>query len=339
MLTLIYDMSNIIHRTAKARKDDRNDPLIKPEDVAGLTMHIALMTINKWFNKYHPQRVVFAFEGGKQNSWRKVWTASNSKRGKEYKGNRVYDPAFEFIYKLMDDFRDLMKAHTSITCLDVPGMEADDSIAAYCQLYANPDEQVLIISGDKDFIQLLKNPNVKLVNPDDGKLRNQPGGKEYEPDIDYWIFLKCIRGDMGDYVHSAFPRVRETKVRKAWESEYDRVNLMNEKWVDVDGTEHRVGDLYEENKLLLDLTQQPDELRSYLVSEVTQQCAHQAKYAHFYFLGFCNRYRLKRLAEDAGRFINLFSCNQRTAAGQQPKLPPAERQAAVIKANSSPLEF
>lgn len=325
MLTLIYDMSNIIHRVAKARKNEGYDPL-HPEDIAGLTMHISLMTINKWFNKYNPQRVVFAFEGGKQNSWRKMWTSANSKRGKEYKGNRVYDPSYEFIYKLMDDFRDVMKGHTSIICLDVAGMEADDSIAAYCQLYAGPDEQVIIISGDKDFTQLLRDQNVRLLNPDDGKFRNTPQSKEYEPNIEYWIFKKCIRGDMGDYVHSAFPRVRETKIREAFESQYHRANFLNEKWTDADGVEHKVGDLYEENRLLLDLTLQPTDLRTYLEDEVkTQVAATRAKYAHFWFLGFCNRYKLRKLAEDASRFINLFSCNQRTHAQTGNKLPVIEQ--------------
>jgi PAS domain-containing protein len=154
-------------------------------------------------------------------------------------------------------------------------MEADDCIAAFCQLYADPTHEINIVSGDKDFTQLLKLPNVKLINPDNGKARNQPGDKDYEEDIDYWLFKKFIRGDGGDNVPSAFPRVRETRIKKAYEHEYDRLNFMNEHWTqsvfeaDENGIEvekkivHRVGDLYEENIILMDLYRQPDEVQHF----------------------------------------------------------------------------
>lgn len=332
MLTLIYDISSIVHRVAKAQKRRPEDSL-HPEDLAGLTMHISLMSINKWFQKYQPQRVVFAFEGA--NNWRKLWSKTNTRREKEYKSNRVYDPAFSYIYKLMDDFKQVMKAHTSVICLEVPGMEADDAIAAYCQEFATSDHQVYVVSGDKDFVQLTKNPNVKVVNPENGKFRNQPGDKDYEPDLDYWLFLKCVRGDGTDYVHSAYPKVRETKIRKAYESEYDRVNFMNEKWTDDKQVEHRVGDLFEENRVLVDLTMQPPELREYLLATIREQVKSQGKYAHFFFLGFCNRFKLRRVAEEARRFIDIFSRNQVVVRGDAP----ARSNQEVLKANNGLLSF
>ena len=43
------------------------------------------------------------------------------------------------------------------------GAEADDVIATLCKHYQN--EKVMIISGDKDFIQLQKYDNVKQYSP------------------------------------------------------------------------------------------------------------------------------------------------------------------------------
>ena len=59
--------------------------------------------------------------------------------------------------------------------LEVYGAEADDIIGTLC---ATISEEIMIISGDKDFIQLQKFPNVKQVCPITKKTVNgaNPGG-------------------------------------------------------------------------------------------------------------------------------------------------------------------
>ena len=188
MRSLIVDIANILFRVSAVQKQKQYDPL-EAEDLVGLCMHISLMSIKKWYEKFQPDQIVFAFEGG--DNWRKSYTAKNANKiSIQYKANRVFDPTMKHFYELIDSLKGTMKAHTSIKCLCVPTLEADDLIAGYCQQTANDDHQVFILSGDKDFIQLLKNPNVKLVDPDTGKFRNQLGSKNYEEDLDYWLFLK-----------------------------------------------------------------------------------------------------------------------------------------------------
>ena len=277
-------------------------------------MHISLYSIHKFYSKYQPDFVIFAFEGdygkGKDSgNWRKTFTAAARSR-KAYKGNRVVDPAMAHYYGLMDSFKKTMKAHTSVCCLSVDTMEADDVIAGYCQLYSSPEHEIYIVSGDRDYIQLLKLPGVHLINPDNGKLRNQPGDKEYEPDIDYWLFYKCVRGDMGDYVPSAFPRVKETRIRKAYNEAYERVNFMNETWTDENGVLHKVGDLYEENVKLLSLYDQPAEQRQILLDGIKSQINTVGNYAHFHFLRFLDEFQLNAIRKDSTKFVDMFSNNQ-----------------------------
>jgi hypothetical protein len=76
-------------------------------------------------------------------------------------------------------------------------------------------------------------------------------------DIDYWLFLKLIRGDTGDNVPSAFPRVREVKLKEAFSDSYKMLNLLNESWTDINGNENIVKDKLEENRILMDLACQP----------------------------------------------------------------------------------
>jgi hypothetical protein len=346
--TIIVDISHLLFRIASVQKINPYMKDASTEDLVNICFHISLLSIYKWYNKFHPDFVVFAFEGG--NNWRKSFTAKAGSR-KQYKGDRVVDPEMKHYYQLLNSFQQTMKAHTSICCLSIPTMEADDAIAGFCQLYAREDHQIFIISGDKDFTGLLKLPGVKLVNPDNGKFRNQPGDKGYEPDIDFWTFLKCVRGDMGDHVPSAFPRVRETKIRKAYDNEYDRINFMNETWVEVvfeeiDGQEvkkevtHRVGDLFEENRILLDLFQQPKEQRDILLEGIKQQVEDIGNYSHFHFLRFLNEFDLQRLKEDAMKFVDLFANNQRFLKSEKEvKKQQAQESSAEVKQKSSLLNF
>ncbi len=324
--SLIIDIPNILFRVCAVQK---NNPYSKDsDDLVGLSFHISLYSIYKHYTRFKPDFIVFAFEGA--NNWRKTYTKTEKSR-QGYKSGRIIDPEMKHFYKLIDAFRTTITAHTSICCLCVDTMEADDSIAAYCQLYASPEHEIIIISGDRDFTQLLSLPGVKLVNPDNGKLRNTPDDKEYEPNLDYWMFKKCIRGDSGDSVPSAFPRVKETRIKKAFEDQYERLNFMNDRWTqevfekDESGVEvkkevtHRVGDLFEENTILLNLYKQPAEQRQLLEEGVKQQVETIGTYSHFHFLRFLGEYKLKKVTDDAIRFVDMFANNQKFLKGEKPK--------------------
>jgi 5'-3' exonuclease len=341
---LIIDISNILFRVAAMQKYSPYAKDATVDDLVGLSMHVSLQSIFKYYNRFKPDFLIFAFDG--DNNWRKEYTAKNKSR-LPYKGNRVRDPEMEHYYRLLTSFKETMKAHTSISCIWISSMEADDVIGAICQLYAGPDCEIIVVSGDKDFTQLLKLPNVKLINPDNGKARNQPGDKDYEPDIDYWLFKKCVRGDGGDNVPSAFPRVREVKIKKAYEHAYDRLNFMNEVWTQTliseengqpvtTAIQHRVGDLYLENEILMDLSKQPSAQRELLIEGIQEQIYNVSSYSHFQFLRFLEDYKLQRVREDAMKFIEMFTNNQRFLKGEQQQIvvkptPPANAQAFETK--------
>lgn len=337
--TLIIDVSNILFRVSAMQKAGPYGKEASVEDLVGMSFHVSLQSIFKYYNKYNPDFLVFAFDGDR--NWRKDYTAKMKSR-LPYKGNRVRDPEMEHYYRLLKEFRTTISLYTSICCISVDTLEADDVIAGFCQLFASPQHEVVIVSGDKDFTQLLKIPGVTLINPDDGKPRNQPTSKEYEPDIDYWIFKKCIRGDGGDNVPSAWPRVRETKIKKAYMSDYDRANFMNERWsqpqfevhpqtglptpvmeADESGNlvqkvnVYRVGDLFEENVVLMDLSKQPPEQRSLIEESVKEQVEKTSTYSHFQFLRFLSNNDLRRVQEDAMKFIDMFTNNQRFLKGEK----------------------
>jgi hypothetical protein len=276
------------------------------EDLStGMAFHTSLTTLNKYYNKFNPDIVVCTFD---RTNWRKEYTNSDMcLSGKKYKGNRrmKMTPNEEKRYKEfrehIKDFEEFVREHTSMVCMAADMLEADDLMAGIVETY--PDDRVITVSADKDLMQLLKFPNARLVDP------ITDNDRECE-DVDWFMFLKCIRGDAGDNVGSAFPRVRETRVRKAFEDEFERLSLMNETVkvnINDEFVDRKVKDLFEENKLLMDLYSQPKSVRKLLFRTINHEMNNKGKYNHFKFIKFCGRHKLKRVIEGVDNYIKLLS--------------------------------
>lgn len=113
----------------------------------------------------------------------------------EYKSNRVTeDPVKLESYRDFVRQRtvalDILQAHFPIHVAQHPTYEGDDVVGAIAY-HMHPDDKVIVVSTDTDFIQMLQHHrNCKLYSP---------VGKSYRcaPDYDY-IKWKALRGDKGD---------------------------------------------------------------------------------------------------------------------------------------------
>lgn len=296
---ILFDMSNLLHKTfyINAREDI--------EILAGLAYHTSLVTLNKYFKQYKPDQTIFVFDRG---NWRKYYTQSEEcYSGKLYKGHRrqKMSPSekkrYQVFLNFINDFEQLIREHTGIVCLAGDMLEADDLIAGFVEIFSDQDN-IVIVSADKDLLQLLKYPNVTLVDPTTGKNRTL---EEWDNDADYFLFHKCLRGDPGDNVQAAYPRIRSTKIKEAYTNEYVRVNLMNETWTDHTGREFVVGKLFNENQMLMDLTKQPLCVRRKIFEVIEHELNNPGKFSHFHFLKFLGKYQLKNVANNLESFIPL----------------------------------
>jgi hypothetical protein len=153
---------------------------------------------------------------------------------------------------------------------------------------------------------------VKLIDPATGKDRRTLLNDEYNGDVDYFMFEKCIRGDTGDNVQSAFPGVRKTRIKKAYKDAFEQVNMMNEMWsIGEKGTdeykEFLVKELFEENTLLMDLTAQPDAIKDCMRQTIEEAFENPGEYSHFHFLKFLGKYELKKISEQVDNFVRMLS--------------------------------
>ncbi len=320
MKRLVVDTANLLFRVASAH--GKYGPQGTPEEKAGLSLHIALNSLNKFYKQFKPDQIAVTFEGA--NNWRKKYTnSSKCLSGRVYKANRVKDPSMIPFFELIAAFEDLVRQHTSLICLTHPELEGDDIFAGYVKRFADAGDQVIGISGDKDFVQLLKHKNFTLINPDSGKPRTLIDVCGVD-DANFFMFEKAMRGDKGDNVFPAYPRVQKKRLLKCMSDEYELTQIINEKWSYTDPDtgavrEYRVGDLFEENITLMDLESQPAEIKALIETTLDECLANHGKFNFFQFTKFCGKYGLKQIAENVQQFADMFGSSPQKSASIEDK--------------------
>ena len=336
MKRMIVDTANILFRVASAHGKYNTGG--SAEDQAGLSLHMALNTLKSHYNRVRPDQVALTFEGAK--NWRKDYTRSEQCVSKKlYKGNRVKDDSMIPFFELIKSFEQLARAHTSITCLSNENCEGDDLFGGYVQKFTAVGDEVVGLSGDKDFVQLLKYKRFTLLNPDKlGAVRDKDK-KGNLIDADYFMFEKAFRGDSGDNVMPAYPRVRAVRLAKAFTDEYERNNIMNETWEFNEPSTgepktFRVGDLFEENQVLMNLERQPDWVRAEIEKTIEHEVLNHGQFSLFHFQKFCGKYNLKKISEDVTSFVDMFS-----STGRNSPLKEETKAINVAKKKASSLVF
>lgn len=329
MKYLVFDISNVLYRTFFANKQHDVDTS------TGLAHHSALMSMNKFFKKFRPDKVVMAFD---RSSWRKEYTASEEAlTSKKYKGNRRLkmtpkeQKKFELFCEHINEFEELMRVHTSVICLAGENLEADDLIAGFVQAYGEDGEdEIIIVSRDRDLAQNLgkgKNtffPNVIQYDPFTGKeitiesairdcLKDKTGKinipKEHI-NVDFFLWCKKIRGDSGDNVQSSFPGVKYPRILKAYEDDYERNKLLHTTWTDIKSGQEVtrvVKEMMAEGELLMDLRCQPNDVRTRIFQEILTEMEDPGKFSYFEFMKFLGKYQLKEIANNLEKFTEMLS--------------------------------
>ena len=321
---ILIDSLNMFFRCANSV-----GPGVGIDGQIGMAFHIIMNCVKKSWREYNGTHIVWCMEG---KSWRKSVYP-------EYKLNRVVarlaktereQEDGKLMLAAFDDFCKYITEKTNITSLRCPIAEADDLIAKW--IHDHPDDNHVIISSDSDFNQLLA-PNVIIYNgpqkyiltdsgyyDEKGKLivdKKTKKPKEVVPP-DYYLFFKCIRGDSTDNIFSAYPGVREngTKnkvgIREAFEDRSDKGfkwnNFMLQRWTDHNGEEKVVKDTYAMNRLLIDLTAQPDYVKEALDKTISEALDKEpVTNVGIHFMKFCAKWDLKRLTDSAQDFGNMFN--------------------------------
>jgi hypothetical protein len=97
----------------------------------------------------------------------------------------------------------------------------------------------------------------------------------------------------------------EDRTNKGWAWN----NLMLQKWVDHEGTEHRVLDDYYRNKLLCDLSAQPPEIRALIDETIKTEIAKEKNISQvgIRMMKFCAGYELNKIADNIQQYVDPFN--------------------------------
>ena len=322
MKYLIVDTANTFFRARHSahRQADTWDKL-------GFAVHVTLSSVNKAWRDHKADHVVFCLEG---RSWRKDFYEPYKKNRTVARQALTEAQAEEdaLFWEAFDSLKTFLDEKTNCTVMRHGNLEADDLIAGWIQ--AHPDDEHVIISSDTDFYQLLAD-NVKQYNGVSDELHTLEGifdkrGKlvldkktkepKQIPNPEWILFEKCMRGDSTDNVFSAYPGVRKKGSKNKvglLEAYADRNakgfnwnNLMLQRWTDHNGEEHRVLDDYERNRILVDLTAQPDEVKQQIATTIAEgKVSRKRPMVGAQFLKFCGKYDLNRLSEHSQQYAEF----------------------------------
>lgn len=201
------------------------------------------------------------------NTWRKQYYPEYKASRKKNRDNSDMD--WVEIFRVLHMVRDEIKENLPYKVVHQDGVEADDIIATLVERTQEfgMDEPVMIISSDKDFIQLQKYRNVKQFSPIQKKMVTDDNPRTY-------LFNHIMRGDDGDGIPNVLSDddtfINEDKSQTPlWQKKIDSWLEQSDNLREImDETTYRN---YQRNKTLIDLEEIPDTIKENIINTFDNQ--------------------------------------------------------------------
>lgn len=220
-----------------------------------------IFNIIRRFNLEHREEygeMVLCFDS--KNNWRKDAFPQYKANRKKNRDSSDHDwkAIFDFINKTTEE----IKEYSPFRCVEVDRCEADDIIGTLCEKHMNP-EPILIVSPDKDFVQLQRYPNVRQYS--------NIQKKWVEPEVDAMTDLanKVLSGDTGDGVPNVLSddNVLVESRRQTVLSKKKRETLLE----NPEGLGTTVARQIIRNRDMIDLTRTPADLKEQILEAFEQK--------------------------------------------------------------------
>jgi len=247
---IIIDMNQIMisNLMTQLKHDFLNEKLVR---------HMVLTSLKKYEREYSDEygEMILAYDS--KHYWRKDYFPfykQNRKKDRE-KSKHNWSQIFDVLNLIRDEIREYFPWKV----MEVHGAEADDVISTLCK---NKDiGKVLILSGDKDFIQLQKYPGVHQFNPTTKKYIYTDNPYQY-------IKEHIIKGDKSDGIPN-FLSADDTFVTSVRQKPISQKKL--NVWVDQDPEKfcqnQEQFNNYCRNRTLIDFDYVPEEIEDKIMSE------------------------------------------------------------------------
>ena len=250
-----------------------------------MVRHMILNSIRMYRTMFKDEygEIVLAYDS--RHYWRRdifPQYKQNRKKGRE-NDSKDWDSIFGLLNSMKSEFKEILP----YKFLEVYGAEADDIIATLCKEYQ--DQKTMIISGDKDFIQLQKYENVSQYSPILKKMVNG-----HNPDT--YIKTHILKGDSSDGVpnvlspdHTFVEGLRQRPLSKK----------KIEAWIKSEtGMSDEVKRNYQRNHKLINLDNTPDDLQKSILDTFNEAPYGDRSKILTYFI----ENKLKELTDSIGDF-------------------------------------
>ena len=255
---IIVDINQIMISNLMVQINGRNAVELSEDLVRHMVLN-SLRGHNKKFRKEYGEMVIAC---DSKNVWRRE-VYPNYKAGRKAtreKSEHDWDTIFSMLHTIKDEIRSFLPYKV----IELETAEADDIIATLVkrtqnEVGPNHKKKILILSGDKDFIQL-HGPNVKQYNP----VLNKFVGKGEDPTI--YIKEHILKGDRSDGIPNV---LSDDNVFIEGRRQRPLSKKKIESWVNevfMTFTEEEQNN-YNRNRQLIDLSCIPPELEEKIINE------------------------------------------------------------------------
>ncbi len=181
---VLVDVSSYIFRAFHAIPPLNNKDGIPTNAVLGVTNMLL-----KLVNEERPEHIAIVFDAGGPTFRDETFA--------DYKAHRA--PMPEGLAPQLPKIREVIEAFR-LPCLEVQGVEADDVIATLARSFASTKQDVVVVTGDKDLMQLV-GPHVSLFDT----MKNQRIGraeveKKFGVPPDQVVEVMGLQGDSIDNI-------------------------------------------------------------------------------------------------------------------------------------------
>ena len=265
---IIVDLNQIMISNLMVQINGRNAVELSEDLVRHMVLN-SLRAHKKRFRDYG--EMIIAFDSG--NVWRREVFPNYKAGRKPPRENSGHD--WTTIFEIMSKIKGELKEHMPYKVIEIDTAEADDIIAALVKKSYYTDQNVLILSGDKDFIQLHNN-RVKQYNP----VLSKFVGQGETPSI--YIKEHILKGDRSDGIPNV---LSDDNVFVEGRRQRPLTKKKIASWVDemvMTFTEEEQKN-YDRNQKLIDLSLIPPELEAKIYNEFKEvKVAHRSKILNYF---------------------------------------------------------
>ncbi len=298
---ILVDMNQVMISNLMAQLGNHTNVALD-EDLLRHMILNKLRILNKQFHSKYGPMVICCDD---KNYWRKQRFQYYKAARKKYRDQSDLD--WSLIFNTLNKVRDEVKQYLPYKVIQIEHAEADDIIGTLTHATVNPmhfqakydvnlahlrGEEVLILSGDKDFIQLHRFPNVKQYDPTQKKWIKHKSPSRF-------LIEHIAKGDRGDGVPnfiSADDCFVNGKRQKPLRAKYLEQLKGSADQIEVSLSDNEKKG-WMRNRMLIDLEYIPDHIQNSVLHFFNQPTPGRDKLFDYFV-----KFKLKNLMENIGEF-------------------------------------